>query len=334
MSPVSHHLAGALLRVKLARSAPPLLDAAPRMPLPPDRIKIGAVQWDVSPVQRAEDWTRRLESIFQLAHDTHCHLLVFPEYMPVSLLGTIVPEGTGAHTLTDATVRALLRALGPITYRFWLRWMTALSRHYGLVTVAGSGLVVRQGRLLNEAVVVGPDGAVWSRQAKLHLMADEARWGIQPGDGPLSDPVAPWGLMPLVCNDATYFESFRMAAHKDTQIVAVPIADPDARYTVGKARRGCFSQVQDVPMVGVVGAATGRLFGLRLTGRAGIYLPAPLTADGSGVAAESLQAVGEGLTTAVVSLTRLRSYQGEHRARHPIPPADFMESLYHLEEDR
>lgn len=301
--------------------------------VPEDRVKIGAVQWDAEPVARVEDWSQRVRVLFEQAADAHCHLVVFPEYLPLSLLGAIMPSSTTVSTLTDAAIKSLLRSLAPVCFAHWRRWMSALSRQYSVVTVAGSGLTVHQGQLLNVALGFDARGNQILWQPKWHPLASEASWGVSAG--PVRDPdvAAPWGLSALVCNDATYFESFRMLQSRGTRIAAVPIADPDARYSEGKARRGCFSRVQDVPMVGVVSASTGRLFGLRLTGKAGIYLPAPMTADGSGVVAESAYPVGEGLVSAVVSLLEVERYQTRYRAEHLLPPPDFLEALYQFEED-
>ncbi|MCY0879859.1 MAG: hypothetical protein OWU84_13090 [Firmicutes bacterium] len=317
------------------RAVPSSRDAvhAPRLPLPHDRVKIGAVQWDATPVTHAEEWIRRVEHLFQQAQRTHCHLVVFPEYIALSLLGVVMPQQPSAQVLTDDTIRPLLRALAPAAYRFWYRWMQWFSRRYRMVTVAGSALTVHRGRVLNVAVIFDADGQECLSQPKWHPMEQEMRWGIQPGAGAMAPPYLPWGLTAVVCHDATYFETFRMAEAQGARIVAVPIADPEARYTEGKARRGCFSRVQDVPMVGVVAANTGQLFGVRLTGKAGIYVPAPLSPDGTGILAESAHPLGEGLVTAVVSLAELDAYRQQHRARYPLPPAEFLDALYQFDEE-
>jgi predicted amidohydrolase len=208
-----------------------------------------------------------------------------------------------------------------------------MSRQYHLVTVAGSALFVDHGHLLNVAVTFDQHGRESMRQPKWHPLADERRWGVMPGPIAAPQVFLPWGLSSAVCNDATYYETFRMAQAQGARIIAVPIADPETRYTVGKARRGCFSQVQDVPMVGVVAAATGRLFGLRLTGKAGIYVPSAMSSDGSGVLAESKHPVGESFVSAVVSLSELDRVQREHRAQFLVPPGEFLDALYQFGED-
>ncbi len=321
------------LRLKLARDVPRPSSSPPKTTLPTDRVKIAAVQWNADPVRRVQDWSERVQALFRQASRTHCHLLVFPEYLPLSLLGAVMPSTNAVNTLTDTTIRALLRSLAPATFRHWYRWMSALSRQYRIVTVAGSGLTVHRGQLVNVAVGFDADGVERMWQPKWHPLPDELRWGVAKGQPRPLDVLNPWGLCTMVCNDASYYESFRMAEALQVRIATVPIADPDPRYTEGKARRGCFSRVQDVPMVGVVAASTGRLFGLRLTGKAGIYLPAELTPDGTGVLAESSHPVGEGIVSAVVSLTQVEEFQRDYQARHPVPPPEFLEALYQFEED-
>lgn len=322
------------LKVKLNRDLPlPTSRVISNMPLPRERVKIGAVQWDAQPVGQVQQWSQRIQRFFEQAADDHCHLLVFPEYLPLSLLGSIMPPSNAVQTLTDDTIRDLLRSLAPPIYRHWYRWMSAMSRQYRLTTVAGSALMVDHGRLLNVTVTFDQSGTESMRQAKWHPLVDEQRWGVVPGPIAAPQVMLPWGLSSAVCNDATYYETFRMAQAQGARLLAVPIADPEARYTLGKARRGCFSQVQDVPMVGVVAAATGRLFGLRLTGKAGIYVPSAMSADGSGVLAESLHPVGESFVSAVVSLPELDRVQREHRAQFPVPPGEFLDALYQFGED-
>ncbi len=321
------------LAAKLGRDRAPLVDSPNSISLPRDRIKIGAVQWKADPVGRVGDWSNRVTRLFEEAADRHCHLIVFPEYLPLSLMGAIMPESTSVGSLTDRAIQGFLRSLAPVTFRHWHRWMASLSRRFSMVTIAGSGLTVSQGALVNLALGFNTDGSVLFSQPKWHPLPDEVRWGI--AKGPICAPqvVGPWGLSVLVCNDATYFESFRMLQALDAKVAAVPVADPEARYTEGKARRGCFSRVQDVPMVGVVSAATGRLFGLRLTGKAGIYVPAALTPNASGILAESMHPVGEGLVSAVVSLALLEGYQKVQRAEHPVPLGHFVQALYQFKED-
>jgi predicted amidohydrolase len=303
----------------------------PWAPMPVDRVKIGAVQWNATPVKRAQDWLDRVEHLFREAQRAHCHLLVFPEYIALSLLGVIMPEDQSAQVLTDETIRTLLRTLGPVTYRYWYRWMRWMSRQYRMVTVAGSALTVVRHQLVNATVIFNAEGEECLWQPKFHPMAAERRWGVSPGAERMARPYRPWGLTAVVCHDATYFETFRMAEALGARIVAVPIADPEVRYTEGKARRGCFSRVQDVPVIGVVAANTGQLFGVRLTGKAGIYVPAPLSFDGSGVLAESPHPHGEGLITAVISLSQLEAYRRQHEAQFPMPPASFLDALYQFE---
>lgn len=333
MNPFTRLVLRALLDYKLARQQPTPAAAAPLPPLPSDHVKVAAVQWDGSPVNHVDEWVKRLSEVFARASASRVHLIVFPEYLPLSLLGCIMPTTVGAHTLTDSSVGLLLRSLSPSINKFWIRWMSHFARQYRITTVAGTSLFLERGQLLNMALTFDLEGRECRRQAKWHLLPQEKSWGIASGSGRLTAPLNPLGLSTWVCNDASYFESFRLSEHQGARIVAVPIADPEARYTEGKARRGCFSRVQDVPFIGVVGALTGNLFGIRLTGKAGIYVPIEISPQGTGIIAESPTAVGEGLVIGSVSLKSLEDFRQQHHQQFPVPDAEFMNALYHVEED-
>lgn len=331
----SQQIARAWLAWRLHNDRPPVRAIlTPSTALPADRVKIAAVQWNAEPVQTPQEWSIRIRQLFGQAAQSHCHLIVFPKYLPLSLLGCIMPANAAVSTFTDATIQTLLRSLAPSVFRHWHRWMAHLSRQYGMMCVAGTGLTVDGGRLINVAVAFNPDGTTALWQPQWHLRSDEVRWGVAPGSAQPPDVAAPWQLGVVVCHDANYFESFRMVEAGGARIVAVPTADPQARYVEGKARRGCFSRVQDVPMVGVVAASTGRLFGLRLTGKAGIYLPSDLTPDRTGVMAESPYPVGEGIVTAVVSIQELTDFRKRRRAETAALPAEFLDALYQFKGDR
>lgn len=290
---------------------------SPRGPADVSRPRIGAVQFRLDPVESADAWQCRLAAIFQRAVEAHLDILVFPEDMPMPLLGVVrrwlPPSRIPPH---PAQVKAFLTVLSPIAYRHWRTVMQSLAGHFGILTVAGSGMTAQGGILYNQAVVISAGGEIIAEQPKMHVFAFERDWGVEPGPLTRQD-AGSWPLYAVVCNDATYYETFRMVRHLGADLVAVPIADPEAQYSENKARRGTWARVQETPVCGIVGAGTGLLFGFPLSGKAGIYLPAELTGDGSGVLAESLDPYGEGLVTATVDLEALHDFQGN---RLHLPP--------------
>lgn len=300
----------------------PALAMSAHSQIPPtDLLTVAAVQWRLDPIEDLGSWIQRIDDMFREATRQGASLIVFPEEMTLSLfgllLGTRTPDDIGDASL----IKSLLKALAPVAFDFWQLSMARMSRHYGIITVAGSGITVHQGRLLNVALTFGPDGSLWSRQPKLHLLSLEVLWGMEAGPGLVQQHLGPFGLMTLVCHDATYFESFRMLETRGALVAAVPVADPEAHYSEDKARRGTWARVQETPMLGVVSAGTGHVFGYDFTGRAGIYLPSPLTHESSGVVAESPEAMGEHLLVASADLRTLREYRVS-RDRHLVIPSE------------
>jgi predicted amidohydrolase len=271
--------------------------------------RVAAVQWDVEPVVQLAHWLQRVEAMFQEAVRQQADLIVFPEFMALPLLGLALPDRRAAASWSDERVVRALRQLAPLCYRAWARYMAQFSRLYQRVTVAGSGLIWHRGHFVNRTLIMDRQGRIVAYQDKLHPMPQERAWGIEPGRR-LMRPLAEYGgLAAIVCHDASYYEVFRLLADQQAAVVAVPIADPDPHYAEAKARRGTWARVQEVPVFGVVAAATGNLFGISLTGKAGIYAPRAVTEDGSGILAESAQPTGEGMVVATLDYERLAQWR-------------------------
>jgi len=70
--------------------------------------------------------------------------------------------------------------------------------------------------------------------------------------------------------------------------------------------------VQECPVYGVKSALVGSLLGFEFTGRAGIFAPAELTPDGSGVLAEVESPEEEGIAIAGIDLFALEELRRNH----------------------
>jgi len=286
-------------------------------------LTVAGVQWDLRPVATAQEWVARLALQCDEAMKAGAALIVFPEDIGLSLLGLLTEHRprsrTQAPELSPAQVAALLRAWGPLVLPLYRTVFARLARAYGMTVVAGSTLAESGGSLYNLAHVYGPEGELLAVQPKLHLMPMEQQWGLTPGDA--LAPLPP-GLpvQPLVCHDASFFESYRMAAAQGAELMAVPIADPDPDYGTPKSRRGAWARTQETGLVSVVGAGTGELYGIVFTGKAAVYAPLAETPAGDGVLAESAHPDAEGVVFAEVNLEQL----AEHRTRVPTPRDDLV----------
>lgn len=283
------------------------------------QLVVAGVQWRMEPVRALDAWVDRLMAMLDEAHHLGAALVVFPEDMATPLLGLLTERvGTpSAAQLSDAEVGERLRAWADAVAPVYRDIFGYLARLYGLVIVAGSQLATVRGRFHNQALVFGPDGRLVHRQPKLHPLPLERRWGVDPGTEWHRVPGVTLPLGVAVCHDASFFETFRLAAAQGVELMAIPIADPDPDWREAKARRGAWARTQESGLPTVVGAGTGSLYGLTLTGKAGVYVPRELTADGSGVRAESEHPVGEGLSAGVLDLEQLAAFRAEARSGMP-----------------
>jgi len=294
-----------------------LPDTEPATPMPwtRQRLVVAGVQWRLEPVRSLKAWWDRLEAVMDDAYRAGAALVVFPEDMATPLLGLLTerwPTPTAAE-LADEEVGQYLRAWADTVGGIYREVFRHLARRYGVTIVAGSQLTWVGRRFWNQALVFGPDGRLAHRQPKLHPIPVERRWGIEPGtEWRRVDRIRlPLGV--AVCHDASFFETYRMAAAEGAELMAIPIADPDPDWGEAKARRGAWARTQQSGLPSVVGAGTGTLFGLALTGKAGIYVPVELTPDATGVLAESRDPVGEGVVTAALDLDALAAFRAEAR---------------------
>ncbi len=293
----------------------------------PSQVTVAVVQFRLDPVVDIHSWLQRLTVCFQQAKSMEADIIVFGEDMAMPLWGLLQKWAGNATENTPLDALApWLKALAPIAYQYWHQTMQHLARRFALTTVAGSALKQVGKDLMNVAVTFDAEGNPIASQAKLHLFPIESALKVSPGPVLAYQKFAPWPLMTMVCNDATYFESFRMAQARGALMVAVPIADPEPLYSEAKARRGTWARVQETPVAGLVGAGTGNLFGLNLTGKAAIYVPACLTPDGSGILAESTTVDGEEVTASPINLAALADLQRRLQSRDLTAP--WLDTVY------
>lgn len=273
-------------------------------------VRVAVVQFTLDPVSEPLWWLDRITECFRQATEQRADIIVFGEDLASSLFGVLqrfLPQSATAGPLRDLT--PWLKALSPVAHRYWYRTMKILSQRFAITTVAGSAMTWHDRQLLNVGVTFDPAGREIAWQPKIHLLPMEVALGMSPGDDLRDQVLDPWPLITLVCNDATFYESFRMARLKGALLVAVPIADPEPHYSVDKARRGTWARVQETPSAGLVGASTGNLFGIPLTGKAGIYVPRALTPDGTGVLVESEHDTGDQVSVGCLDLAALADLQ-------------------------
>ncbi|MFY9258233.1 MAG: nitrilase-related carbon-nitrogen hydrolase [Dethiobacteria bacterium] len=302
--------------IEESRVAPPVEDRS---------LRVAALQVKITLFKDPLDYALAMHRRVAEATAAGAQLVAFPENNNLSLLGMLpgveeigetvsveepakAPAGSGVPEISVADV---IRYVGPVIAPFLNTLYSTLAAAYGLYLMAGSFLLPDGDKVVNRSFLYGPDGRLIGTQDKVHLMPIEAEWGLSAGtefnlfETPVGKIAAP------VCMDATYFETFRILELQDAEIVIIPIANPEP-YNYWLALRGIWPRVQECPVYGVKSALVGSLLGFEFTGRAGIFAPAELTPDGSGVLAEVESPEEEGIAIAGIDLFALEELRRNH----------------------
>jgi len=310
-------------------------EGRPALPVDRRRLKVAALQVKVKlfkdPLDYATEMHRRVEE----AAATGAHLVALPEYNNLSLLGMLpgvekmaealsaegagedagnpdvpkkAPDKPGAPAVTVADV---IHYVGPVIAPFLDTLYSTLAAAYGLYLMAGSFILPDGARVVNRSFFYSPDGQLIGTQDKVHLVPIEMEWGLSAGSKFNLFETGIGKIAVPVCMDASYFETFRMLELQGAEIVIIPIANPEP-YNYWLALRGIWPRVQECPVYGVKSALVGSALGFTFTGRAGVFAPAELTPDGSGVLAEVESPEEEGIAVAEIDLDALQELRRDH----------------------
>jgi len=101
-------------------------------------------------------------------------------------------------------------------------FLAEIARQYGCHVLGGVVNVAADGRGLNEAVLIGPEGRQVMRYAKMHPFsyAGEAKH-FAPGETPMVAELAATRLSAFICYDLRFPEVFRAAAMAGAEVLAV-----------------------------------------------------------------------------------------------------------------
>jgi predicted amidohydrolase len=186
-----------------------------------------------------------------------------------------------------------------------------LAKGYGVYIMAGSAMLVADGKLFNRAYLFGPQGELIGTQDKVHPTEMEINAGVVFGDE-LKVFDTPLGRLAFpVCMDASYFETFKILKQMGAQMIIIPIFNMEA-FEYYFTLRGIWPRVQESGVYGLKSAMVGDLYALKLTGQAGVYAPLELTGDRSGVLAEAESFDRDDLVIADLDLTGLETYYSDY----------------------
>ncbi|MDQ7795037.1 MAG: nitrilase-related carbon-nitrogen hydrolase [bacterium] len=324
------------VRRSLARRAYP--HPADRPAVEPGRLRVAAVQVKIRGFGGPDEYAGAMYRALLPAIEAGAQLVAFPEEIATGLLGLL--PGFGRLLESGSIEEALAPGLkvadvfafaDPAVRRVYHATFSELARRAGVWVAAGSAnLVGEDGRVYNEARLYGPDGALAGRQRKVNLMGMERDWGLAGGDRFEAFDLESTRVAIPVCNEAGYWETFRLLALDGVEVVVVPQADTD-EYNPWNHLRGAWGRVQESPVYAVVSCMVGEMAGIRLTGKSGVLAPLQLSPGGDGVLARVDDARGEGMAVADLDLAALRVYRRESGVLAGLRPdvyARYLPRLY------
>lgn len=287
------------------------------------RVRVAAVQLQSFYARSVADYVAGVGGPLREAVAQGAHLVAFPEYVTLPLMGLLPgvgqetgggkdkakDGGAGRFRLAD-----VVRFMEPVLNNVYFTLFPALARAGRVYIMGGSTpLPDRDGNVYNAGFLFGPDGSVIGSGRKVHLFPRERREGLSPGSefevfeteiGRVSLPI---------CMDATYFETYRLAALLGAEIVAAPVADVDPEgYNYWKHLRGAWPRVQENPVYAVQSTLVGDFLGEPMSGKTSIFAPMELTLNGDGILAQCAEPTGPGLAVADLDLEALARFREEH----------------------
>ncbi|MFL1461890.1 carbon-nitrogen hydrolase family protein [Roseococcus sp. DSY-14] len=177
-------------------------------------MRLAVLAWPVEPLRDVAAYAAKLEAWARRAKAAGAHLLLCPEYACVEL-GAALAGTTRADEAAE--LRAMVAAAPAI-----LDAMRGAARAAGLWLCPGTLPVSQDGRVVNRAPLVRPDGAVAFQDKRTMTRFEAERWGVSPGAPPgVFD--TPWGRLGLaICYDAEFPKLVRAQVEQGAWLVLVP----------------------------------------------------------------------------------------------------------------
>ncbi len=277
-------------------------------------VRAAALQLESFYAGTPREYALRLGEHFREAATAGAELVAFPELVTIPLIGLlpgVADIGKKKVAQSPPRLADIVRFMEPVLRNVYFSLFPALAAAARVWVLAGSTpLPGPDGKVYNVAALFGPDGSLVGTQRKLHLFPRERTEGLVPGSR-LEVFETPVGRIALpICMDATYFETYRMAAFLGAEIVAAPVSNVEP-YDYWKMLRGAWPRVQETPVYAVQSTIVGDFLGDPMTGKASIFAPAELTADGSGVLAQCPEPHGRGLAVADLDLEALAAFRAD-----------------------
>jgi len=189
------------------------------MPVLPNRLRVGALQYYIRPVESFEQFAEQVSALVETAVDYECRLLVFPEYFTIQLL-----------TLGDLRrpIRRQIRDLAAQAPRV-TELLSGLAARHRLYILGGTVPLYDDpdGPIHNESFFFSPDGQ-YQTQGKLHMTRFETEdWDVRARRRLKVFDTALGRIGVAICYDVEFPEIARAAARAGAQLLLVPACTDD-----------------------------------------------------------------------------------------------------------
>jgi predicted amidohydrolase len=266
----------------------------------PSDLHVASAQYPIGQPKSLAEWEDKIAVWVKSGAATGASLLVFPEYAAIEQAACFGPEVYGDLKTTLTRVAELAAA------RIALH--AELARRHNVHILVGSGPVLKSdGRFVNAAQLVTPDGAI-GEQEKLIMTPFERDWGISAG-GPVRVFVTRIGCFGIaICYDSEFPLLVRAMAEAGADVVLVPSCTEKIsgyhRVRTGSMARALENTIATVqsPTVGDAPWSPAVDFN---AGAAGIYVPSEHGVSDDGVLACGKLNASEWVTSKI-DLARLR----------------------------
>lgn len=289
-------------------------------------VRVAALQLESIYARSVRDYVAWAGEPFREAVGRGAALVAFPELVTIPLIGLLpgvgppsaaegrpaggeaapAPSGTSAPRPRMADV---IRFLEPVVRAVYFTLFSGLAAAGRVYVMAGSTpLPGPDGAVYNVQGLFAPDGRLLGLQRKLHLFPREKTEGLSPGSRLRVFETGVGRIALPICMDATYFETYRLAALLGAEIVSAPVSNLEP-YDYWKLMRGALPRTQETPVYAIQSTIVGEFLGDPMTGKASIFAPAELTPAGDGLLDQCPSPTGPGLALADLDLEALAAFR-------------------------
>ncbi|MFN2376330.1 MAG: GNAT family N-acetyltransferase [Candidatus Binatia bacterium] len=210
-------------------------------------VRIGAVQYQMRPVENFAGFAQQVGFFVDAASDYHCDFLLFPELFTTQLLSFAKARRPGAAA----------RKLASFTSQY-LDLFTKLAVRYNVNIIGGSQFCLERRKLYNVSYLFRRNGTI-ERQAKLHITPSERRWwGVEGGDRIDVFETDRGRIAINVCYDVEFPELARICAKAGALILFVPY-NTDTRQAYVRVRHCAQARAIENHLFVVIAGCTGNL---------------------------------------------------------------------------